>query len=63
MLDFGYRIGQSVKLNGGVLAFKQTSPNPVIAKLDEKYVPFLSISIDLDVRTFLKNAGGLFPTQ
>lgn len=63
MLGFGYRIGQSVKLNGGLLAFKQTNPNPVIAKLDEKYVPFFSISIDLDVRTFLKNAGGLFPTQ
>lgn len=61
MLGFGYRVNQYVKINAGAIAFKQAPANPVVATLKNKYLPFASISIDLDVRAMLKGAGGFLP--
>jgi hypothetical protein len=61
MLGVGYRVNQFLKINGGGIAFKQVSSNPVSATMKNKYLPFASISIDLDVKAMLKGAGGFLP--
>lgn len=61
MLGAGWRFNQFVKVNGGALLFKQVDPNPIVVVEHKKAVPFVSFSIDIDLRTLLgTNIGNIF---
>jgi hypothetical protein len=61
LLGAGWRFNQFVKVNGGALLFKQVDPNPIVVVDRKKTVPFVSFSIDIDLKTLLgTNVGGIF---
>jgi hypothetical protein len=61
LLGAGWRFNQFVKVNGGTLIFKQVDPNPIVVVQHRKTVPFVSLSVDIDLKTLLgTNVGGIF---
>jgi len=60
MAGLGYRFSRYVKLSTGSIVFKQKDENPLIDKDHVKLEPFVSISIDTDLKALLGGVGKLF---
>lgn len=60
ILGGGYRLSDSFRTALGALVFKEKDSNPTINKERFSVVPFLSFSIDFNVRGLLSRLGGAF---
>jgi hypothetical protein len=61
VLGLGARVTRTLRLSGGVLAFKERDPNPLIAKRSVAVVPYMSFSLDIDIAKGLSgDLGGMF---
>jgi hypothetical protein len=60
ILGAGYRLNDSFRATLGALLFKEDDPNPVVD--DERFsvAPYLSFSIDWNLRGLLSRMGGVF---
>jgi hypothetical protein len=60
MLGAGWRFSRYVKASGGAVGFKQKDANPLVDKEHVKVKPFVSISVDADLKQFLGGLTKLF---
>lgn len=49
----GYRLTESLKLNAGALWFNQKDINPLVTQYSLKATPYLSLSLDWDLKNFI----------
>jgi hypothetical protein len=60
MAGCGFRIFKSFKINAGYLFFKQIHRNPLIDDEIIKARPFVSISLDIDLKPLIGKIGSIF---
>ena len=61
MFGLGARVTRTLRVSGGVLAFKERDPNPLITKRSVAVVGYMSFSLDLDIAKGLQgDLGGMF---
>jgi hypothetical protein len=57
VLGAGMRLTRSIGVGAGALVFKESNPNPLIAKKSAATTPYLSFSFDLDVARLFERLG------
>jgi hypothetical protein len=60
MTGMGYRLGHVVRANAGVLWFNIEDPNPLIANKSLAATPYVGISFDLSVKSFMNGFNTFF---
>lgn len=60
MTGMGYRFGHVVRANAGVLWFNTEDPNPLVANKSLAATPYLGISFDLSVKSFMNGFNTFF---
>ena len=60
VLGIGWRLTDVVRLNGGVLVFKEEDPNPLIDDTELAVSPYFGISWDWDLQSTLQGFGNTF---
>lgn len=58
VMGLGYRINDTIRLTGGLLLFKEEDPHPLFERDRVTGSPFVSISIDWDVKDTLGGVSG-----
>lgn len=57
VLGAGMRLTRSIRVGAGALVFKESNPNPLIAKQSAAITPYVSFSFDLDVARLFERLG------
>lgn len=57
VLGAGFRVLDSVRLSGGAVVIREKDPNPNVTTTETAISPFISISLDWDVRSTFRSLG------
>ncbi len=56
----GMRLNDHIRLSAGAVVFRDTDPNPLIDDTSLAWTPYVSLSIDWNLRNLFSNFGGAF---